>query len=455
MLASKLLFFISLSIFSAVRADAACLDAREANAIRSEIAVEIAGTKKTDLCDANSKAYKLFETLLFIKNIRFKNRQLDSHLDQGLLARGFWTYLNEQGLKRIVESNDTTCARPDVYGYVDQQNKPNVITLCPLFFDKKAAVPDRVQLLLHESRHFDGHSHVDCRSGFWKGTKQGCDESIQAKGSYAVSAESMARVGLLSTNLSKAARASSKLLALGYSQNRFNQPVFRGSARAVYLTDTDNRAFLYNGKSLYSTQFIEDAAIVSLQSAVNVFPHDRMDSAFVLNVFAKESDDATPAQNALTKQYNAIEPASRPEIVDLVSVGDAMCFVQPFTVNCTRAATPSVTYTSPRQLAKAFLPEEIGAPRAKDTLYLVDDSKRLAQLLIQRDGSFTIKTTNQRLDGFQAVVRFNGSRLAIRSNGELVSEKAGAWIPAAGAQGRKFQTMSRSFFWSPAFYEDD
>jgi hypothetical protein len=433
----------------------ACLDAKAVSEIKQELKIEL-NDSKGSICAKDSKTYKLMETLVFLKNIRFKtNKKIDAKINQGLLAKGFWTYLKEQNLQAIRESNDPICAQNKIYGYVDQVKNPNVISLCSHFFDSSVSTPDRAQLILHESRHFTGHPHVSCVSGPWKGIEGGCDESINAKGSYAVSAESMARVGVLAKNLSRAARANAKLLSLGYAQNRFNKPVFANGARAVYLTsESQEKAYIFDGKAFYPAPYVEEAAVISRLSDVHVFPKDHDKDAYVLQLYSStgKSDKQVP-KNALTLQYNGLHAAERPDLLDVVNAGEFLCFVQSLIIDCSNAKGKRVSVPPTSVISRVYAPDEMAMTTPKNSLLLVNGADRIQRLTINSDGTHQLVDTEMKIQGFKAIVKFPGGRLALRTDGTFVREKGSSWVPVPNTKGVQFDSLSRSFFWSPNFIE--
>jgi hypothetical protein len=432
-----------------------CLDAKTVSAIKQELRIEL-NDPKGNACARDSKTYKLMETLVFLKNIRFnKAAKIDAKMNQGLLAKGFWTYLKEQNLQAIRESNDPICTQNKIYGYVDQSKNPHTISLCSHFFEKSVSTPDRAQLLLHESRHFSGHPHVTCVAGPWKGVEGGCDNSIQEKGSYAVSAESMARVGILAKNLSKAAKTNAKLLSLGYAQNRFNKPVYINGARAVYLTsEAQEKAYIFDGKSFYPAPYVEDATVISRQSDVHVFPKDRDKDAYVLQLYSNETKaDVKASKNALTLQYNSLHAAERPDLLDVVNAGEYLCFVQSLIIDCSNSKGKRVSIPPTSVISKAFTPEEMAMKTPKNSLLLVNGADRIQRLTINSDGTHSLTDTEMRVQGFKSIVKFPGGRLALRADGTFAREKNGAWVSVPNTKGVKFDSISRSFFWSPNFIE--
>ena len=433
------------------QAQTKCLKTSTVLEIKKEIRIEL-NDPSGGLCQRDSKTYKLFETLIFLKNLRFsKSTKIDAKINQGLLAKGFWPYLREQKLQAIVESNHSLCQKSNIYGFVDQASNPNVISLCPYFFNKTVSTPDRAQLILHESRHFSGHAHVNCQTGPWRGIEGGCDDSIRSKGSYAVSTEAMARVGVLGKNLSKAARTNAKLLSLGYAQNRFNTPVYANGARAVYLSSGDQaKAYIYNGKSFYAAPLVTDATIISRQSDLHVFPKDRDEDAYVLNTYSRsEKVDEQAGKNALTLQYNRLDRATRPELLDVVTVGEFLCFVQPLVIDCSNSNGKKLSITPTTVLTKVFSPAEMAMRAPKNSLLLVNGSDLIQRLVLKSDGTYEVFET----EGFKAIVQFPGGRLALRADGSLVKEKGSSWVAVPNTRGVKFDTLSRSFFWSPNFIE--
>ncbi len=434
----KVIKFILLLTFALIsRAHAAsCAEQPVVKQIRSEINFDV-------------RNEKLCQTLTTLKTVRMKASRFKSKMNRGLLAKGYWPYLRTQGLKAIEISNSPSCK--GIYGFVDQARKPWTISLCPLFFDKSVSVPDRMQLILHEARHFSGHPHVECTRGTWKGVKGGCDEAITNEGSYAVSAESMARLGMRARNLSAAARANAKLLALSYAQNRFNQPVFTSGARAVYLaSDEQEKGFFFDGKNFYPAPYVEDAYVVSRTSAVDVFPKYRSEPAYVLNLYSStHAVDEKAPKGTLPAEYNRLSPSERPEVIDIVTTGEFLCFVQPHQLDCSTSGKKKASIWLEKSIERVFTPEDLKVKPARHTLYIVDREGKMILVRLKTNGESSVSEVLNPIGGIKGIAQLKATRFGLRKDGILMMEKSGRWAPVPNAEGARFDSLSRPFIWSP------
>ena len=138
--------------------------------------------------DMGAEWLKIANSLNILKNNKPNEPDVDQ--DDALTYRAisekdWWAYFTKRAKSFKI---DTQCAE-GVGAYVIPFFGNGVIYLCNLFFD--ITVSSQASIMMHEVRHFDGHSHVTCTQGKEKGNGGACDDKITGKGSYAISVQTL------------------------------------------------------------------------------------------------------------------------------------------------------------------------------------------------------------------------------------------------------------------------
>ncbi len=431
---------------------AQCLDEKVVSSVKEIISLEGENWDKEDLCDPSTNTYKTLEMLSLIKQISFADRQIKmGPFDQQILPKDFWGYFQEH-VSYIV--NEDEC-RKGVVAFVYGAWKDRVVHLCPYFYEDSFNIYERAETVLHEARHFEGFGHVTCvRKGPRTGQAGACDNNIQEKGSYAVTVESLAKMGFLAEGLADPVRAQLKNSSLVYDE-AFNEPILpEGFLSSYMITQAKDKGLLFDGTRLLEVPAITNAKIISRTSALAAFPLDKTD-AYTVNAYSAALDHL-PAQGSFSLGYNKKPIMERPEVVDILN-GDTISG----SLNVTEfdgrlVKDQSAEYTNiklPFRAKQLLQSSEIGAD-VEDSVFLLSEENELYQLQLLGNKESKLEKVPNILGDLQKILKISDKTFALNKDGELVGKLGEAWLPVQALQGIRLDQASRPFYWTEYFADE-
>jgi|FLYM01.1.fsa_nt_gi hypothetical protein len=274
---------------------------------------------KSNCFERGSPWTLILETLTDIKDMDANNPTdlenpspiQDDFSAKAVSKSGWWTYFKKRALS--FRLNPDRCT-PGVFAYVISGQR-GVIYLCPEFF--KADRILRIDVLLHEVKHFEGPRHVTCTRGLDK-NHRACDQSLKDKGSYAVSLQSSVTLGLKGKGFKESEKALARARALYLLHNRFNEETEVKVKESVYLENTDGEVFEWDPLGKDELRFIkqlpEPAKIRTTGMDAVIYPQDlNLDAYRVSEDFKFKSTQ--PGRFA--DLYNKKSPSDRAALKDV------------------------------------------------------------------------------------------------------------------------------------------
>ncbi len=431
-----------------VRADDNCLDQAKIDLVQTKITLQTDDNATFDRCKPGSKTYAMLEAILLINSVRFSDGALGRPFNQDILPNDFWDYFSTR-VKTV--SNESTCTN-GVLAFVFGGMGDGQVHICPAFYKPEISVYERVQVMLHEARHFAGFRHVTCNRGPRKGDGGACDETIDEKGSYAVTVEALSKMAMLAQGVPHAKQSMLKLLALTYANETFNTPTRARDLSSFYLVGNDHRGYMYSDKGLIEVAAIENAIFISRTVSLAVFPTDKAD-AFTVDVFSAKMNPMA-AMGTFSAQYNGMPKAGRPAVIDILNLGYlSAAITSNYIDGDLKAGNLDRRIPLPWTVKAAFSGTEFGVPD-QDSIYVMNTDNKVfrVQFLPQSQSSIT-EVDGSSLAGFLRLAEFNGQRLGLNADGQLQVDLGGAWKPFEALQDKRFSTISRPFLWDE-FFED-
>lgn len=138
--------------------------------------------------DVGAQWIKVLNSLVLLKKLQpaeIDYNEADAFTFKAIEEPNWWAYF----IARAKTFEIPAQCRPGVGAYVMPLFMEGMIFLCPPFFE--SSVTSQASVLMHEVRHFDGHSHVSCTRGMDTGSAGACDTDILNKGSYAISVQTL------------------------------------------------------------------------------------------------------------------------------------------------------------------------------------------------------------------------------------------------------------------------
>ena len=199
---------------------------------------------------------KLAHSVITLKNLRVNGQSRRSVSDElqvkAIGKTNWWTYFKERASS--FEINPVRCKYSSgSIAYVFGDKRDGIIYLCPIYF--KLDILEQVETLLHEVRHFDGHSHVECSHGRFQYRGKQCDTSIQQKGSYAVTIQALVSFSQLK-NINHAQKYLLESLVVGRTLNNFNKKLKVKVTDYAYLANKAGEVYRTDVSSLKKIEFV-------------------------------------------------------------------------------------------------------------------------------------------------------------------------------------------------------
>lgn len=271
-------------------------------------------TRRPVVClekDLSKRWFNVARDLLALETLKnspiIKRDVRDDFTLSPIVENNWWEYFTKRA-NRFVFHPEYCDKNPSVIAYVNR-NKKGIINLCNKFFAE--SLTSQVSILMHEVRHFDGFSHVECTRGAETGSAGACDEKIKDAGSYAVSVQ--VNVGLSKSNqITEEERALLESLSVYYINNKFNSSPNVRFNEMIYLSNAEGKVYKANARNLGKTIFVaklkSPAKIYSNSSVMTFFPLNKEEKAYRLTGnFKKEVKEV----GAFAKKYNEDSASDR------------------------------------------------------------------------------------------------------------------------------------------------
>ncbi|MFS4460810.1 hypothetical protein [Bdellovibrio sp. HCB2-146] len=391
--------------------------------------------------------------LSLIQNIRLSNRALPDRYNLNIVGDDFWTFFS----KRIhtieeVSADNEHCVR-GAMAFVEQSEKPNVASVCPVFFDSIYSRYEKASVLLHEAHHTEGHNHVMCLAGNKAGSFGGCDESIKDRGAYAVTIETLAKMILRGIGIPEEDRAQLRF-GLLEALDSFNQTVGGIGNSALYLQSLDGKkAYFFDGARLHAAPLYKGQKILSRVLSVLAVPHNKQ-AITGIDIFSR-SLRKVPPQGLCALEYNAGK--TRSKLVDLMNDGPfSLCVYEKGLVG--RISFDQDEDSSaewPFKAVQVLSAEELGL-ETRDSVFVKSARGEFYQVKSNGSNKFEVKRQPDPTQGFQQLFYFNSDLTGLRRDGQLmkVDFETNQWIPYPGIESMRFKYSTRPFLWSHDLVEE-
>ncbi len=247
------------------------------------------------------------KSLVVLKNITPNEPELndeDAFTYKAISEKNWWAYFTKRAERFAVISN---CPE-GVAAYVQPFYGNGTINLCQLFFELN--VSSQASVMMHEVRHFDGHSHVTCSQGMEKGNGGACDDDIRSQGSYAISVQTL--VGMArAENVNVGDKSLLEAEAIYMAFNKFNQVPSLRLNKSIILSHQSGEVFKWSMEN----DLVESVGILKTPSMVvksggslTIYPLDAHEEAYRQDV-SLQTDMENPGLYA--KYYNNETPEER------------------------------------------------------------------------------------------------------------------------------------------------
>lgn len=215
-----------------------------------------------DRCDSSQLQYKVIKALLDLENL--------PHLTTIPENAKWSTEPPIQYIRNRVNgfqfdlSTAPKCASSTAIAYLEPLD--DSVHVCPrLALQSEYSV---MNILIHETRHVDGHRHVICSHGAFTGSYS-CDSSYEQQGSYGFATAFNLSVSR-ETSLPLAIRQEARVMAVSDLMERFNELPF-GLRNGVLLQDSNGSLEFFDGKNGTET-LIDDLYPQAILTERNGFP---------------------------------------------------------------------------------------------------------------------------------------------------------------------------------------
>jgi len=292
-----------------------CLNVADIKAVDShfEQFQNFSNTSKTQVCrgDMDEKWFEVVRSTLALQRLNVTDvLQRDANDDMTLRPIGqkdWWTYYTQRANQYVIEPSRCN-GNPNVVAFVYPFFRGS-INLCPRFFEMDSA--SQIEVLMHEVRHFDGHSHVTCTQGNEEGNAGACDRQIKQGGSYAVSVQANVELSYVD-QLNFADRVLAESSAIYSVNNKFNSLPTVKATDYVYASNDKAEVWrLPKGKpsqAEFVTALDDAAAIYGNGSQFTVYPVDTTKDAYRIS---KGFKTLATAIGAYANMYNADNATER------------------------------------------------------------------------------------------------------------------------------------------------
>lgn len=427
-----------------------CLSSEDVKIVGRSISTKFLEPSSLNLCDSQSKEFKLHKILNTLKNLKISKAPLVNRYNQNIVGHDFWAYFTKR--VSIIQEADLTaqsCAS-GALAYVSQVESPNVVFLCPVFFeDGPYTVYEKISILLHEARHVEGFAHSMCLVGSKVSAMGGCDELIEEQGAYAVSTESLAKMFFRGINIPDDERAKLKL-ALLESLESFNEQVQGLGNTAIYLEGVDGKsAYYFDGVSLHRASYFQRSHVVSRLLNLQIFPLNGAE-AYGVDVL-KYNPTRLEAEGICSKSYNQSPKHQRELLVDVIqdSIFSACVYENSLFGRIGFEEGEDVHINFPFKVSSVFTSDEV-RNYERDSFYVRSSGGEFYRVRFTEGSRFVTTKVSDSVKEFSKIFFFNSDLTALTKNGKLLrlDSDSNEWVPFLGLEERRFKSSTRPVIWS-------
>lgn len=407
---------------------------------------------QSELCDAEADSYKLATILLALKNLRLDETPLNNRYDQKILGNDFWGYLKARVRTISKASPEASSCVNGALAFVEDDSQKTLF-LCPAYFsDIYYSLYGKASILLHEARHVEGYPHTMCLAGNKVGSTGGCDESIEERGSYAVSTEALAKMLFRGKNIPANEKAKLKIHLLE-SLESFNEPVNGVGNTALYLQDADGKgAYFFDGIKLFPAKQFERANVVSRYVNLQIVPKNGM-KAFSWDVLQSQTA-FSPVAGSCAKAYNAAPAEKRSPLIEVIDDGIyfACAYENHLSARLGYEMSEDVVIPLPKKIKAVFTSDEVKDSQ-RDSYYTQTFDNEFYRIRFNEKGQAAVTKIADPTGGFKHLFFFNSDLTGLTNRGVLLKLdfETGEWVPFPALSGRFFKSSTRPFLWSADF----
>lgn len=269
--------------------------------------------------DVGAQWIKVLNSLVLLKKLQpaeVEFNEADAFTYKAIEESNWWAYF----IARAKNLQIPEQCRPGVGAFVFPFFMDSTIYLCPPFFE--SSVTSQASILMHEVRHFDGHSHVSCTRGLDTGSSGACDMDILNKGSYAISVQTLVGMSRI-PELEPAAKNLLEAEAIYTAFNRFNAIPKVKINEAIILSNTQGEVYRWNMGDESSYEKIGDlnepARIYNSYNNLTIYPLDPTVDAYRMD---KDLNVKVPSIGLFAVYYNKETVDQRALYTNVTYLGD-------------------------------------------------------------------------------------------------------------------------------------
>ena len=193
------------------------------------------------VCRNRPMQHQVITALNFIAQLKFTQPNIPSGDDLSIpLIGDSWTEYLNANISEFAE--EKTCREGMIAYVLGDHPIAHIMHVCPVMGDvKQVSMVVAIMAIMHEAWHvYSPVDHVVCNSGPASARSfKACDESVQARGAYAVTIEVLAKLANHALNISPVFRMEARSSMLAYAMTSFNvtPSIHRGMVPMLLTTD--------------------------------------------------------------------------------------------------------------------------------------------------------------------------------------------------------------------------
>ena len=195
--------------------DFGCISENQAKKYIRDLNINTKSFGGLELCHNHVDTKKLFNDLYIVENGKFEEAEnpIDHLFIKNFVNKDrYYSWLKDMtyGIRRGQDNPIATAY--NIGGYFTMQDAWSALSAL-----------GRVGVLLHEARHTEGYGHIQCKHGPYSDIRiQGCDQSVESRGSHSVEMEYYARVALQGQNFHPVYMSMARIMSVARANFVFN-----------------------------------------------------------------------------------------------------------------------------------------------------------------------------------------------------------------------------------------
>lgn len=329
------LFLFLCSIFFTQAQAAECLNAR----VAEDLIKDFSWVSDSSVSDCqNSLAQKTLAALLTIKMLPALSQKTDEFNRNNLKELPYAYFKNRIRVIVLEQDGSKRCGfvkNSVVSGGVSAFQTRDEMHVCPRVLNSSTFRLSSI--FVHEARHVDGFSHVQCEHGVLATFDQSrngggsCDTSFEQGGSYGVQVEYEAAISR-SSGVNSAVRQEARGLALTDMMMRFNQLPLGLTYGAVLHSDSGKILF-YDGNNLQPLPGLEtsETGILTMQYGSPTLYDPATGTISTQDSSSQVVADTT---GVAARKFRELGPEQREGLLDVFYHQEYSCFLFPTHLQC-------------------------------------------------------------------------------------------------------------------------